>query len=367
MQPTSTKWSALLGATLLAVAAGLCGQGCAPKQPAWKSAAMEVAEIAADIVLAADNGGLFYAYDTLAYPAEPVDLIARALSVKKLKYTKGVTVEFLLGKESLGQATSGDDGVAKISWTPPRAGDYEITAKITAVEDDEFENLLDVSPAPLLVAARAKDARFVVIDLDHTVVASSFARVLFAQAEPMPKAADMVKRLGKDYSIIYLTHRPNLLTTKSKGWLADNGFPAAPLLVSTLTQAIGDSGKFKTARLKSLRKQFPGVAIGIGDKLSDAKAYVDNGLKAYFIPNYDRSGDNEKDLRKLSRQLRQLNQNVQVVDNWDQIEAGIYADKKFPPKAYADRLDARAKQIEADKRRQEDDDDDDDEEDEDDD
>ena len=372
MKATSTKRPGLLGVALLAAATQLCTHGCAPKNPpkptGWKTTATDWVGHAGEIALAAHSGGLFYAYDTLAYPGESVDLIARVVSVKKLGYVKGASVEFLLGEQSLGKADTDKEGMAKISWTPPQAGDYHITAKITAVEDDEFEKLLEIEPTPLLVAARTKDTRFVVIDLDHTVVASGFFRVLFAQAEPMPDAADMIAQLRKDYSIVYLTHRPHLLTIKSKSWLADNGFAAGPLLVSTLTQAIGDSGKFKTDRLKSLRQQFPGVAIGIGDKLSDTKAYVDNGLGAYLIPNYDRDGDDEKDLRKLAGQIRRLDKKVQVVDSWDEIRAGIYAGKKFAPGSYADRLEARADQIKAEKkrtrqeqqRREHDDDDDDD-------
>ena len=82
--------------------------------------------------------------------------------------------------------------------------------------DEDHRELLEVSPAPLLVAARAKEESFVVIDLDHTVVDSSFFRVLTFGAKPMADSVAVTNRIVQLYNIIYLTHRPDLMTRKSK-------------------------------------------------------------------------------------------------------------------------------------------------------
>jgi hypothetical protein len=342
---------------LLAVAlAYVCSCGCggdvrkaeSNKPKGWKGT---VIDIVSGVTLAAEHGALFYAYDTLAYPGEPVELMARVISIEETEEVEGATVEFFQDETSLGKVKTDKEGYAKLNWTPPKAGDYNLTAKIAAVPDEDFKEMLKCTPAPLLVSARAKDTKFVVLDLDHTVVGSSFFRVLFGGAKPMPKAAEVVKELTKNYSLIYLTHRPGLLTIKSKKWLVDNGFPRAPLLVSKFKQAMGDSGKFKTGRLEALREQFPNVAIGIGDKLSDAEAYVANGLKAYLIPHYDRKDDD--DVRDMAEKIRKLNKNIQVVDDWDQIRAGILKARKYPPTTYAASLKALATKLEAEKRRKE--------------
>lgn len=348
-------WAAGLAAVVLA---SLCSRGCgddvqeAPKAEAksggWRE---KVIDMVGGITLAAEHGALFYAYDSLAYPGEPVDLMARVISIKEMEEVEGATVEFLLDQTSVGKVKTDKDGYAKLSWTPPKAGDYRLTAKIVAVGDDDLKPILNCTPAPLLVSARAKDTKFVVVDLDHTVVGSSFFRVLFGGAKPMPKAAEVVKELRKNYSLVYLTHRPGQLTVKSKSWLTENGFPPAPLLVSKLKEAMGDSGKFKTGRLKALRKQFPNVAIGIGDKLSDAEAYVANGLKAYLIPHYDK--DDDDDVRKMAEKIRKINRNIQVVDDWEQVRAGILKARRYSPSAYASRLETRARTLAAEKRRRE--------------
>ena len=304
--------------------------------------------------LASKSGALVFAYDTLAYPGKDVDLVFEAKKVKGFSGIAGLTVDFKLAGKSLGTAETDGKGRATLKWKPPKAGSYEIAAGIAAAKDETYAALTELKPAPLCVSARTKDTKFVVIDLDHTVVASSFIRVIVGGAKPVPDAAKVVKELESKYSIVYLTHRPDLLTVNSKNWLKDHKFPRAPLLVSSLKEAFGDSGKFKTGRLKDLRKAFPAVALGIGDRLSDSQAYVDNGLKAYLIPHYDH--DDDEDCRDMARDLRELNKDVQVVDTWKEIREGVFNGKQFPLRAYADRLDARAKTL---KRKDKDDDDDD--------
>lgn len=322
----------------------------------WQGTAIDVAS---KMTLAAEYGTVFYAFDALALPGESVELVARVLSVRKMSAARNVTVEFTRGADRLDLVQTDKDGYARLKWKAERPGDYEFAAKIVAVPADEIAEMKKVSPAPLLVCVRPKDARFAVIDLDHTVVASSFARVIFGGARPMPRAAEVVTEFRRQYSIIYLTHRPDLLAAKSKRWLTDNGFPRAPLLVSTLQEAFGDSGKYKSATLKQLRRRFSRLEIGIGDKPSDTRAYVDNNMTAYLLPHYDRDDDDADDLRDLAKDLRKFGRTVQIVDNWDEIRAGVFGKQRFTPQAYARRLDDRAGQIERKKRRKKNDDDDD--------
>ncbi len=125
------------------------------------------------------------------------------------------------------------------------------------------------------------------------------------------------------------------------------------------------SGKFKSSELALTRKRFPGIQIGIGDKPSDAQAYVDNGMKAYLLPHYK---EKAKDMRKMAKSIRQLRGEgrLQVVKNWEQIEAGILKGKKFAAEDFVKYLQERAEQLEYEERlreekeEEEDDDDDDD-------
>jgi len=337
-----------------------CGGGGSSKdEPTWRTVA---ADIAGQTFLDAEKGVLFYAFDSLAYPGESVDLIAKLRSAKNFRELDGAEVGFYNGSTLLGKVRTNGDGVAKLAWKPPKAGDYHLTAKIVCPpKDDDYDKCTGVA-SPLLVAARTKNTKFVVIDLDHTVVDSSFLRVLTYGAKPMAESVRVTKRIAKNYSIIYLTHRPDLLGRKSKNWLRKNDYPPGPLLVNKLSQILGDSGKFKTARLKDVQKTFPNVSIGIGDKMSDAQAYVDNGLKAYLIPHYK---DKPKDLRKTAKEIRKLNSRgrLNVVDGWKQIEEGIFWGKTYPPDPFAKKLQARADRLQAEKKakkkKDKDDDDDD--------
>jgi hypothetical protein len=324
----------------------------------WRGLA---AGVAGQVFLDSDHGVLFYAYDTLAYPGRPVDLAARVTRAENMKGMAGVEVTFILGSTVIGRAQTDGSGLASLAWTPPAAGTYQLSAHISALPSGAPHDVLEVVAAPLLVSAQPPNAKIVVIDLDHTVVDAGFFRVLVGDPSPMADAVRVTDRLAGTYAIVYLTHRPDLLTRKSKEWLTRHAFPRGPLLVSELEQAFGDSGKFKTARLKDLKNAYANVAIGIGDKLSDAQAYVDNGLTAYLIPNYK---DKPKDMRKLAGEIRGLNGRgrLNVVDGWAEIQAGVFGGDKYPPGAYADRLAKRADELQRDqdRRRRDNEDDDDD-------
>lgn len=283
-----------------------------------------------------------------------MDLVAQVRSAKDMTPLAGVTVAFSRGDWVAGRITTDAKGIATMQWTPPARGNYSFEARIVGVPDESMRDMLAVGPSKLLVAAREKKAPQVVVDLDHTVVDSSFMLVMVGGGKPMADSVEVLNRIAKRYGVIYLTHRPDLLGRKSKAWLAENGYPSGPLLVSEIKDVL-DSGKFKSAKLSALRKLFSGVAIGIGDKLSDAQAYVDNGMSAYLIPDYT---EKPRDMRSLAAQLRVLRGlgRLQVVSTWRQIEQGMFAGSKFPPEKFSVKLELRATRIEADTRSQDRDD-----------
>lgn len=315
---------------------------------------------AAGSILGAERGVIFYAYDTLAYPHQSVHLAARAQSAENLKGLIGARIGFFNGQSRLvGDAYTGPGGHAIVSWTPPGEGNFNFTARILAAPEGakQHKEITEVTPAPLLVAARDKETPFVVIDLDRTIVQSGFWRVLLGGAKVAPDSVEVVNRIAGQYAVIYLTHRPDLLTSRSKSWLREHGYAPGPLLVSDLGAAFGDSGRFKTAKLAAIREAFPNVAIGIGDRVSDAQAYAANGLTAYLLVRYK---SKPQDMRRLAGQIRQLGGNgrIQVVSGWREVEAGIFHGRRFPPEAYADWLYRHADSVAAESRSRDAEDDD---------
>ena len=334
------------------------GSGIAlPESTDWRDLLGTAAQAAEHVVLGAEKGILFYAYDVLTYPNEPTELIARVHNAHNLEDVPGVTVTFSHDDTVVGSAVTDDLGMAKVTVLPDAVGDYYFTAKITEAGPDAPEDLLSVKPTLLVVSAREKETAFVIVDLDHTVVGSSFFHVLAGQAEPMPDSQDVLRKIGERYSLIYLTHRPEEMGITTKQWLIDQDFPRAPLLMAELSQSIGSSGEFKTGRLAEIKEAFPGLAIGIGDKLSDAEAYLATDMTAYLIPHYDRESDDMRDMaRKIERMTK--TDRLNVVDTWTEIEVGIFHKITYPADKYTKRLRRRAD--EAARQERDDDDDDDD-------
>ena len=250
------------------------------------------APVAGEVFLDAKTGAVFHALDTLAYPRQPVDLVAQLRSATGLTPIAGATVAFTRGDWVAGRITTDANGVATMRWTPPEAGNYSFEAGIVAVPNENFRDMLGVK-ASLLVAARDK-ALQVVVDLDHTVVDSSFFDVMVSGGKCMADSVEVLGRVSKRYGIIYLTHRPDLLTHKSKNWLADNGYPSGPLFVSEMKD-LPDSGKFKSAKLAVLRRDSPGVAIGIGEADFWSKGYGTDAMGVML-----RFGFTELNLHRIS-------------------------------------------------------------------
>lgn len=297
-----------------------------------------------DRALACDRGTVFFGCDVLAAPDTNVRLTARVLSVRTWSEVDGATVEFVLDQKVLGTAQTDGEGYATIAWHAGPVGDYAVEARIARGPPHTgwwYGDLKCLAPAPLLVAVRPRDARVVVLDLDQTVVESSFKNVLRVRGVPCPGAADVVAQIAERYTLIYLTRRMDIMTVATKAWLARHGFPRSPLIVSTFDDAIGSNAKFKSQQIAELRKTFPHFVAGVGDLISDAQAYMDNYMTPYLIPQPDRS--DQRGLEKLAAQIRALPPHAQVVANWGQVRLGLLEGASFPPEDYARELDNLAK------------------------
>jgi hypothetical protein len=309
------------------------------------------AGIAGKVFTDSEQGAVFTAYDSLGYPGQPVELVARLLAASNLQPIPDATVGFHQDGKLLGSARTDANGYARIQVTPAKAGDYQFAARVSAVPASAPPDLVRITPSPILLSARPREAQLVTVDLDHTVVDSGFVRVLLGGARPMPRSADVLQQVAKRYTVVYLTHRPDLLSRRSKEWLGSNGYPPGPLLVSRVSDVF-DSGRLKTSRLSALRKSYPNAAIGIGDKISDAQAYMAGGMTAYLIPHYKRKAD---DMRELAAHIRGLGGDgrLNVVSDWDEIEQGILRGKTYPAAAFTQQLERQARQLEDEERTKE--------------
>jgi hypothetical protein len=101
------------------------------------------------------------------------------------------------------------------------------------------------------------------------------------------------------------------------------------LLKSTLKTIVKGSGAYKPRRLEDIRARFSRVETGIGDKISDALAYHENGMQAFLIlPIPDELTPAGRD--GLVEQLRPLPDTIQVVQDWSQIAAFFEENQRYP-------------------------------------
>lgn len=286
---------------------------------------------ARDLMLGTKSDYLFTVMDSVAAPGVQTQLHVQIRGGDFLRGQPGLAVRYYRDGKLFKVTETGDDGIASVSFTPDSPGDYEFVVQIAAA------GLREMPPAPetLLVACRATEAPMVVVDLDKTVVASGFEAVLLGKAKPMAQSQRVLARLASERSIIYLTHRPDYFGPKSRRWLAENGYPRGPLLMSTMGGFLKGSESFKAGRIAELKKTFSKIEIGIGDKISDGQAYLDNGMRAIVILDMPPEDDLDRreDLRELAKKLGTLGDKAQVVTGWDQVEKALFDGASYPPAA----------------------------------
>ena len=297
---------------------------------------------AQDMLLGTQGSYLFTVADALALPNETVELRARLQGGQFLRASEGHVVRFYRDGKLFKAAETDENGVAAVSFTPTRPGDYWFGAQVADA------GLSDRAPAPqkLLIACRAAESPMAVVDMDKTVVASGFHMVLIGDPTPMAGSSKVLRRLAATRTIVYLTHRPDYFGPKSKQWLRDKKYPPGPVLLSTVSGFLKGSGKYKSEMLRRLQGRFKKIEVGIGDKVSDAAAYHENGLKSFLIIQVP-EGEDPKPFEKLADEIAKLPAAVQVVTDWDEIEKALFSGASFPRAAAHRRLrkqaDARRK------------------------
>ncbi len=277
------------------------------------------------VLLESEGEYLFTAPDVLALPGENVELRARLQMGDLLEPKVGCIVRFLRDGRLFKAAETDDDGVAVVTFAPEKPGVYRFTAELSP------NGFPDIPPPPrqFQVACRRSEEPSIIVDLDKTLVASGFHLVLIGEPEPMPDSPGVMRRLAGKHSIIYLTHRPDYFGPKSKAWLGKHKYPDGPVLLSNVSGFLSGSGAFKTQAIQRLRSRFKNIRIGIGDKISDAQSYHDNGIRAFLIIEIPQAAPAEQ-LRTLAKSLETLPDQVQVVTSWSQIENVLFGNASYP-------------------------------------
>jgi len=277
------------------------------------------------VLLGSEGSYLLTATDVLAVPGEPVELRARLEGGDMLRPQAGRVVRFCRDGKLYRAAETDEDGVATVRFTPKGPGDLAFVADVSSA------GMPDEPPRPqvLTVTSRAATAPIVIVDLDKTLVASGFHTVLIGDPKPMPASAGVLKKLARTHTVVYLTHRPDYFGLKSKQWLWENDYPKGPLLLSSISGFLKGSGAYKTEVLRDLTGRFRNIKTGIGDKVSDAIAYHENGMRSFLIIRIPDS-DTPEAFERLADSLAPLPPAVEVVTGWAEVEKALFGKARFP-------------------------------------
>jgi hypothetical protein len=294
------------------------------------------------MLLGTEGSYLLSAMDVLTLPNENIQLQARLQGGDLLRAQSGHVIRFYRDGKLFKVAETDSDGLAAVSFTPDHTGNYRFLVEVAKAGLEGKPPI----PQELLVTSCQADAAMLIVDLDKTVVESGFHMVLIGNPVAMPMSVEVLQRLARTHTIVYLTHRPDYFGPKSKAWLDKNGYPPGPVLLSTVRGFLKGSGEYKSEMLKQMQKKFTNIEIGVGDKISDALAYYENGLKSFLIVQIPEK-DSPDPYEDLADSLEKLPDEVQVVTSWEQIEQAIFNEHDFPRSD----LEGQLREMEQDRRK----------------
>jgi hypothetical protein len=170
------------------------------------------------------------------------------------------------------RASTGPDGIARLELPSRPDGLHRIPVRAAGRD------------AVAVVRILPADSPVFISDIDETIADVSplgFIVKPSSWVPPMPGAAEALEAIGRAFPLVYLTARDHVFTRKTRGWLAMNRFPEAPILTRKGTRFTTVRAKdHKILRLAELKRDFPRIAWGIGDKRGDAEAYASAGIPA---------------------------------------------------------------------------------------
>jgi hypothetical protein len=175
---------------------------------------------------------------------------------------------------SLGRGKTGDDGYY----------DLPDTGFVASNGDPIFALLeADKTCAAHLDYMLPPGSKFIVTDIDGTLTTNDSELIMEVSDEShvpaMMGAADRLMQTWsmKKYPIVYLTARPHVFRTETRGWLDMLSFPAGPVITSNGTTTAADA--YKTIWLQRMINDFGWVPVAAyGNAQTDINAYANAGI-----------------------------------------------------------------------------------------
>ncbi|MDP2895788.1 MAG: hypothetical protein Q8Q12_04425 [bacterium] len=221
--------------------------------------------------------------DVLVHVREEAKITARLTHRKILGCVRAcprMRVRFSLDGEEIGEAEAGYDGTATVVYTPREEKEYRITASC------RLKRRGKTAMAQATLFSRSTRKPGIILDIDRTLFASSTFAAIFRRSRsvsPLADAVEVTQELSQKYDLLIVTGRKRYLKEKTRRWLRMKGFPLAPVFFAPGFRPFLSHERFKFELIRQLKASWPNITIGIGDRDSDARAYLANGLRAIII------------------------------------------------------------------------------------
>jgi len=273
--------------------------------------------------------------DVLALPGEPVRIEVRLRKASPAWQPKPLAVYLFRGDALYHVALTDANGTMAADFTPPAAGDYFFRVECYVPSNPDGRPL----ETTVLVACREANAPLFVADIDETLSDQRRKReVLLGDPNAMPGSVNVMTRLAKDRTVVYLTHRWEYMNKRTRDWLSRKGYPSGPILAARgFSQLLEDNEKYKERELAALRERFRGPGFGVGDKASDVRAYEKAGLRGILFLDLDDVRKPEA-ARAALRELDALPPASQAAADWGEVEKIAIDGNTLPPAAARERV-----------------------------
>ncbi len=230
---------------------------------------------------------VLHGLDVLGAPGARVQLVARLRAGQLYGLQRSIVrapISFYLNDDLLATVETDREGRAVLHRILPKSGQHVIRLFYPGSEDySSAESYLR------LFVCKSR-ASFVVTDIDFTLARTQSLLALRSgnvHLQAQPRAASVLRRLVSERgtTILYVTAREESLANMTRDWLSDQGFPPGPLFFWDFLRSPLSHADYKKDLLIALKKEWPNLEWGIGDRLEDVRAYQASGLKAIWLPS----------------------------------------------------------------------------------
>lgn len=223
---------------------------------------------------------ILIAEDAMVHSDRPRELVAYVDKQWLVVFTSGVPgreVQFLIDEKEVGRARTDKHGRARVSLEPGVSGNSFVARTNGYTRDlQERATLFGWDPHRTAIA----------VDIDETISLTNYPNVIWGDglvSRPVKGSPEALRSLAKDYQLLYYSARPRFMIRQTHQWLDKYGFPPGPIVFAGDFRAALRQTEAKTALLADLRRKWPNLRVGIGDRRVDVEVCVSNNMLPVIV------------------------------------------------------------------------------------